>query len=133
MFDDSSKVVGQGVDVVACWRPVGAAVGPAVVQHAVRPGTHEGGNLVIPLVGAQAPRMGEDDRRAAAPVSDEQAGLGGGFDEWHNVVLPRPVSVAAGTGRRSPPLRSWPRLLQVAITCEVGVTAGDRILYSCNV
>jgi hypothetical protein len=99
MLDHGGQVIGHGVDVVAGGGPVGPAVAAPVVQHAPEPGGRERGDLVIPLIRAQPPGMGEHHRRAAAPLGDEQAGAVGGFDEGHVLVL---SVVPAGDNLRRP-------------------------------
>ncbi len=83
MIDDGCEVIGERVEVVSGSGPIGTAMTPAVIEHAMQAGVSECRNLVIKLIGSQAPRVREHDRRTASPVRDKKAGTVSGFDEGH--------------------------------------------------
>ena len=68
--DELGDVVGEGVEVIAAGRLIGAAVAAAIEANAAEAFVREGGHLVVPHSAAQ-PRLLRNRIGAPAPHSDQ--------------------------------------------------------------
>jgi hypothetical protein len=71
-LDERMEIVGQGIEIIAGARIVGAAVAATIESDAGKSALRQCDHLRLPGVGIQRPGVSEDDRSAGAPATVEE-------------------------------------------------------------
>ena len=90
-LDERGDVVGEGVEVIAAGRLIGATVAAAVEADAAEALIGEGGDLVVPHSAVAAEAAEEQDRRAFSPFAPIELCAVFRCDEGHGRILSKGV------------------------------------------